>query len=112
MILLTPDSHLSGIIFVNKMQGIGCAEWRVCGKGHVYTIVIHMIVQIHPMHRLRGLPFCFLHGTSILDKLRNDVYQPYWFLASLNNKPMMLVLSSAVPSAFGFRRIKMAVVWL
>ena len=86
MILLTPESDLSGIILVNKRQGISCAEWRVCGKGHVSAIVTHNCANC-PMHRLGGLPFHFHQGMSILNELHNGAHMPHWSLASSNNKP-------------------------
>ena len=41
MILLTPESHLCGIILVDKGQRISRAEWWVCGKAHATTVITH-----------------------------------------------------------------------
>ena len=86
MILLTPKSHLGGIVLVNKRQGISHAEWWVCGEGHVSAVVTHDCAD-RPSHGVRGLPFYLHQGMSILDKLHDGVDMPHWSHASSNNKP-------------------------
>ena len=65
-----------------------------------------------PTHGVGGLPFYLHQGMSILDELRDGVDMPHWSHASSNNKPNACAFSSAVPSALGFKRIKMVVVQL
>ena len=86
MVLLTPEGHLGGIILVNKRQGISCAEQWVCGEGHVTAIIAHNHAD-RPAHRVRGLPFYFHQGMSILDELHDGANMPHRSHVSLNDKP-------------------------
>ena len=110
MILLTPEGHLAGIIFVKKRQGINHAEWWVYGEGHVSAIVTHNCADC-PTHGVGGLPFYLHQGTGILDELHDGTDMPNWSHALSNNKPDACTFQCCTP-VLGFKRIKMAVVQL
>ena len=72
------------IIFLDEIQGIGHAKWRICGKGHVSPIVAHVHAKC-PKLRLNGLPLHF-HQAGILNKARNGAYLPNWCLVLGDNQ--------------------------
>ena len=110
MILLTPEGHLGRIVLVNKGQWISHAERWVCGKGHVSAVITYDCAD-GPMH---GSEDC--HSTFIRELAYLMSFVMVWICPTgpMHRRTIspMLAFSSAVPSALGFKRIKMAVVRL